>query len=178
MNANNCLNGIFPSFNFLNSEFSSSFRLIDSCFSFHWANYKDKESKTAHLHKINNIFTNISLDPKSIIVVSDTSIRNNITMSILHVYSCSNNVKKTIHYTVNVTSTEVELFAIRCGINQAIHIPDINHIIIITNAIHLVQYIFDECFSTNTWWIPLNSGIVKINSPIMSQLTKIQRNPT
>ena len=68
------------------------------------------------------------MDPKSIIVVSDTSIRNNITMSILHIYSCSNNIKKTIHYTVNVTSTEVELFAIRCGINQAIHIPDINHI--------------------------------------------------
>jgi len=53
-------------------------------------------------------------------------------------------VKKTIHYAVNITSTEVELFAIRYGINQAIEIPDVFHIIVITNAIYSVRHIFDS----------------------------------
>jgi len=37
----------------------------------------------------------------------------------------------------------VELFAIRYGINQAIQIPEVFHIIVIINAIHLVKRIFD-----------------------------------
>jgi len=84
------------------------------------------------------------LDPNSIIVVSDTGIRNNVAMSILHVYSHSNSVKKTIYHAVNVTLTKTELFAIRCGINQAIQILEASHIIVTTNAIYLVQCIFDS----------------------------------
>jgi len=61
----------------------------------------------------------------------------------LHVHLYSNDVKKIIHYAINVISTEAELFSIRCEINQAIQIPDATHIIVITNAIHLVQHIFD-----------------------------------
>ena len=35
------------------------------------------------------------------------------------------------------------MFAIRCGINQAVQVTDISHIIVITNAIYLVRCIFD-----------------------------------
>jgi len=83
----------------------------------------------------------MSLNPKSVIVISNTSIRNNIAMPIAYVYSYSNIVKKTLYYTVNVTLTEAELFVIKCRINQAIQVPDISHIIIITNTIHAAQYI-------------------------------------
>jgi len=38
---------------------------------------------------------------------------------------------------------EVELFAIRCGINQAVQIPGSSCIIIITDAIHVAQRIFN-----------------------------------
>ena len=38
---------------------------------------------------------------------------------------------------------EVELFAIRCGINQATHINNISKIIVVTNSIHVVKRIFD-----------------------------------
>jgi len=141
VDVDNYLNGIFPFFNFLNCEFSPSFKLIDnfpSHFSFYQANHKDKESKTAYLCKLNNIFTNILLDPKFIIVVSDTSIRNNVAMYILHIHSYPNIIRKTIYYAVNVTITEAELFAIRCEINQAIQIPEAIYIIVITNIIHLV----------------------------------------
>jgi len=85
----------------------------------------------------------MSNDSKSVVVVSDVSIKNNITTSILHVHLPSNLIKKTIHHAVNVTSTKAELFAIRCGINQAIQISDINHITIITDAIHVAHCIFN-----------------------------------
>jgi len=63
-----------------------------------------------------NIFY-MSNDSKSVVMVSDASIKNNIAMFISHIHSPSNPIKKTICYAVNITSTEAELFAIRCGIN-------------------------------------------------------------
>ena len=141
------LNGIFTPFDSLNSEFSPGFRLIDnftSYFFFYWANYKDKESKIAHFCKLDDIFSNISLDSKSIIVIVDTSIRNNIAISIFHIYSSLDNIRKTIHYVVNITSTKAKLFAIKYSINQAIQIPEATHIIVITNAIHIAEHIFNS----------------------------------
>ena len=44
---------------------------------------------------------------------------------------------------MNITSTKAELFAIRCGINQATIHDDISKIIIITNSIHATRKIFD-----------------------------------
>ena len=72
-------------FDSLNSEISSGFRLIDKFsnhFSFYQANCKYKKRKMAYICKINNIFSNTSLDPKFVVVVLDTSIRNNIATSI------------------------------------------------------------------------------------------------
>ena len=86
----------------------------------------------------------ILLDPKFIIVVSNTSIRNNVAMYILYIHSYPNIIRKTIHYAINVTTTEAELFAIRCEINQAIQISEVIYIIVITNVIYLVQCIFDS----------------------------------
>jgi len=65
-------------------------------------------------------------------------------MSIAHIYFYSNIVKKTLHYTINVTLTEAELFVIRCGINQTIQVLDVSHIIVITNVIYTAQHIFDS----------------------------------
>ena len=77
------------------------------------------------------------------IIASDVSIKNNVAMSIVHIHTHDKPLIKTIHYAVNVTSTEVELFAIRCGINQAICINNISKIIVITDSIHAVKRIFD-----------------------------------
>ena len=49
-----------------------------------------------------------------------------------------------VHHTVNVTSTEAELFAIRCGINQTLCFNNISKIIIITNSIYAAHKIFDS----------------------------------
>jgi len=44
---------------------------------------------------------------------------------------------------INITITEAELFAIRCGINQAVEMASINHIIVITDFLHATHKIFD-----------------------------------
>jgi len=123
INANNCFNGTFLLFNILNSKFSSGTRLINSFpshFSFHRANHKDKKSKNTHLYKLNKIFYKASSKANSVIIISDASIKNNVTTSIVHVHSYSNPIKKTLHHTINITTTKAELFTIRCRISQAI----------------------------------------------------------
>ena len=146
VNTNSCLNRILSFFNSPHKELISGFRLVDTfsnCFSFNITGCKVNNYKTAHLQKLNNIFKDSLYDSKSIIVISDASIKNNAATSIAHIHSDQNIVAKTIHHTVNITSTEAELFAIRCGINQVIQVTDISCIIVITNAIHLVRCIFD-----------------------------------
>ena len=121
-------------------------RLIDifsRYFLFHWASYKNKESKASYIYELNNAILNISSNSNSVIVASDASIRNNVATSITHIHLYSNLIRKTIHHTVNIITTEAKLFAIRYGINQAIQILNTSHIIFITNFIHLAQHIFD-----------------------------------
>jgi len=83
-------------------------------------------------------------DIKTIVVISNTSIKNNITMFIAYVHLKSNIVTKTIHHAVNVTSTKAELFAIRCRINQVVQVTDVLHIIVITDAVYSARCIFDS----------------------------------
>ena len=51
------------------------------------------------------------------IVVMDVSVKNDIATSISHMHTYNNPITKTLHHAVHVTSTEVELFTIRCDIN-------------------------------------------------------------
>ena len=87
---------------------------------------------------------NASSDPSIVVVISNASIKNNIVISIAHVYSFNSPLKKTLYHIINVTTIEAELFAIRYGINQVIQISGTSHIIIITDALHVVQRIFDS----------------------------------
>ena len=85
-----------------------------------------------------------SLDLSHDLVVTDTSIKNNIATSIAHIHICDKTVTKTIHHAVNVLTTEAKLFPIRCGINQATSIPGISKIIVITDLLYTAQRIFDS----------------------------------
>ena len=71
-------------------------------------------------------------------MVSNTSIKNNVAISIAYVHLFLNPIKKMIHHAVNIMSIKAELFAIRCNINKAIQIPNIVHITII-------MYVFMQC---------------------------------
>jgi len=83
------------------------------------------EIQKSYLCKLNEIIFNASNDPKTIIIISDASIKNHVVTSIAHVHMHNFPVIKTIHHTINVTSTEAELFAIRCGLIQAIQLTNI-----------------------------------------------------
>ena len=138
-NTNNCLNRVFPSFDFLNSKFSSELRLIDifsSHFSFHKANHCNKENKAAYHYKLDDLVLNISSNSHTTIIVSNVSIRNNIATLIACIYSFSSPIKKMLYHAVDITMIEAELFIIRCEINQAVQISNFSDIII-TNAIYV-----------------------------------------
>ena len=82
--------------------------------------------------------------PSTTIIASDASIKNNVATSILHTYVYNRLITKTIYHAVHVTSTEAELFAIRCSINQASNLDNMSKIIVITDFyIHVARKIFE-----------------------------------
>ena len=146
IDTNNCLNRIISSLNPLHKELTPRFWLVNTfsnCFLFNIAECKVNDYKNIHLQKLNDIFIDFLQNSKTVVIISDASTKNNVTMSIAHVYSSQNIVAKTIYHAVNVTSTEVELFAIRYGINQAIQVTDVLYIIVVADAIYLMRYIFN-----------------------------------
>ena len=87
MNTNNHLNGIFPTFDNLNHEFSPSSCLIDNFpdyFPFHLVSCKDANAKTAYCNKLKKLYEKSSNNQNTILIF-DTSIRNNITILVSHI---------------------------------------------------------------------------------------------
>jgi len=101
----------------------------------------------------------MSVDPRTAVIVSDVSIKNQVATFITHIHVHDNPVIKTLHHTINVTSTEAKLFAIRCGLNQATQLNSIERIIVIMDSIHTAKRIFDssihpyqvQCYKTRVW---------------------------
>jgi len=140
----NRVNECFPSFNPLNLEFYPGLRVINNFsdyISFNLFN-KEKDNKSC-TQSLDEMVLEFSSSSSVAIIASDASIKNNIAMSIAHIHTHDKLLIKTIHHAVNVISTEAELFAIRCGINQATHIDNISKIIVVTDSIHAVKRIFD-----------------------------------
>ena len=97
----------------------------------------------AHCLSLDNIALTSLLDFLIALVVMDTSIKNQVATLIMHIHHQDCPIVKTIHYTINVTSIEAKLFAIRCSINQATQLQEIKKIIIITDSIHSANKILD-----------------------------------
>ena len=110
----------------------------------HLIDRKNKESKRAHICRLDEPILQASDESKMAIVVSDMSIKNQIAMSIAYIHIYDNLIIKTLYHAMNVTSTEAELFTIRCGINQATQVVNINHIVVITDLIHVAKRIFNS----------------------------------
>ena len=86
----------------------------------------------------------ISSSPSTALVITDVSIKDNITIFISHVHLANQPLIKMVHHAVFITNMKVELFAIRYGINQACIKENMSKIIIVTNSIHAVKKIFDS----------------------------------
>ena len=137
----NRFNKVFHSFDPLNSEFTPGYRIIDSFsshFSFHSFNKCNDDSLLSCSQQLDNLAI-ISLDNLShALIITDTSIKNNVATSIAHIHIHDKPVVKTLH-AVNINSTEAELFAIRCGINQATNSTGISKIVVVTDSIHAAK---------------------------------------
>ena len=170
INANVKSYGIFPSFNSLHQEFTPGNRLSDKFsdrFSFVLVNKKGKEND--HAQELDNLVLHNSASSTALIV-TDASIKNDITTSVAHIHQTNIPLIKTVHHTVFVTSLEVELFAMRCGINQACNKDNILKIIVITNSIHAAKLIFDSSLH------PLQSYLAAILSELQLFFNKSQDN--
>ena len=144
MDSNNKLYGVFPSFSPLNLKFNLGSRIIDifpDQISFNLAN-KGK-NKSLRSHQLDDMTIQSSMSPHTAIVVSDASIKNDITTSVLYIYIHDQSLVKMVHHAAFVTSTEAELFAIRCSINQVCNKANISKVIVITDSIHAAKKIFD-----------------------------------
>ena len=112
--------GIFPSFSPLNPEFSPGHRIMDNfsdCFFFKLVNKKEKEKDKICVQELDNMVLCSSSLPHTALVITDASINNDIITFISHIHLANRSLTKTVHHASFVTSTKIELFAIRCGIN-------------------------------------------------------------
>ena len=138
---------ILPSFSPLNSEFSPGHRISDNFpnrFSFNLANKNEKEIHKICTQELDDMVLHNSSLPNTALMIIDASIKNNIATSISHIYTANRSLIKTVHHALFVTSMEAELFAIRCGINQASSIDNVSKIIVVTDSIHAAKKIFDS----------------------------------
>ena len=152
INVDDKQNEFFPSFSFFNEEFKPGSWLTDL--------FPDRFSFHSHLSCVKKHIEKLALRASSnlisTIIVSDASIKNHIATLISHIYSFNKPVVKTIHRAINVTTTEAELFAIWCGINQAVTNFNTNHIVVITYSLHTARRIFDFSIKFILPWYPKN----------------------
>ena len=85
-----------------------------------------------------------NFSPSSTIIVTDASIKNNITTSIAYIHQANFPLTKTVHHAVFITSSKAKLFAMRCSINQACNKANISKTVVITNSIHSAERIFNS----------------------------------
>ena len=138
--------GIFPSFSPLDPEFTPGHCIIDNFsdrFSFNLVNKTEKEKNNHRAQELDEMVLRISLILNTALVITNASIKNDIAMSIAHIHSTNRPLIKTAHHVSFVTSSEAELFAIRCGINQACSLDNVSKIVVITDSIHVAKKIFD-----------------------------------
>jgi len=91
----NRFNEVFPLFNLFNKEFSPGSCLIDifhSHFLFHCSNKQSNQDIKSHICLLDNIPIKSLSDPSYALVIFNTSIKNNIAISISHVLSSSQTV--------------------------------------------------------------------------------------
>ena len=139
----NQFNEIFPSFISLHPEFSPGSRVIDlfsNCFSFHPVSECNNSHK---VQRLDNLTIKLLRALLHVLIIMYASVKNNTATSISHIHVHNKPVIKILHYTMNITSTEAGLFAIRCRINQATISDNISKIIVIMDSIHVTKKIFN-----------------------------------
>jgi len=92
-----------------------------------------------------------------VLIITDTSIKNNVAILISHIHRGQEIIAKSVYHATNVNFTEAEIFAIKYGINHTTHLKDINYIIVITDAI------LATCHKLHSACISTTSGLIFTN---------------
>jgi len=138
--------GIFPSFSPLDPEFTPGQCIIDNfsdCFSFNLVNKTEKGKNNCRAQELDEMVLQNSSIPNTTLVITDASIKKDIATSVAHIHSTDRPLIKTVHHASFITSLEAELFAIRCGINQACSLNNVSKIVVVTDSIYVAKKIFD-----------------------------------
>ena len=146
INTNNCLNEVVPFFDSLNKELSPGFHLVDTFhnhLSFLSVNQKDSNILTTHQNRLDNVYEDSLINQNTVLIILNASIKNNVVILISHIHRGQEIIAKSVHHTMNITSTKAKLFTIRCEINHVVQLQDIAHIIVITDTIPATKWIFD-----------------------------------
>ena len=127
----NYFNKVFPCFDPLNPELFSSNRIINTFtnyFSFYLFNKHTSLNVKSHIQQLDNIALKSSDSSSFVLIIMDTSIKNNIAIFIIYIYVYDKPITKTLHYTLNIISTEAKLFS---------------KIIVVMDSIYVVKRIFN-----------------------------------
>lgn len=142
----NRFNEVFSAFDLINPELQPGNRVIDTFsnrFSFHTFSRKNDPSFKSHLQQLDALAIESSTSSSTALMITDTSVKNNVTSSIAHIHVRNKPIVKVLHNTVNITLSEAEFFALKCGINHTTLLHEISKIIIVTDSIHVARKIFD-----------------------------------
>ena len=143
---NNRFNEVFPAFDPINPKFYPGNRIMDlfsNCFSFHLFSRSSNRSLKSCIQQFDVLAIESSFSLLYTLMIADASVKNNVTSSIVHIHVFNKPVVKTLHCTINVTSSEAEFFTIRCGINHAVLSQETSKIIVVTDSIYIIKKIFD-----------------------------------
>jgi len=168
--------GIFPSFSSLNPEFTPGFYITGNFsdhFSFNLVNKKEKDKICAQ--ELNKMVLRISSSPSMALVITDASIKNDIATSISHIYLANHPLIKTVYHTVFITSTEVELFTIRYGINQVCIKKEVSKLSLILSMLQR-KYLIANHIHTNLTLQPFLASCV-ISSKLIKKIPLNSGNP-
>ena len=112
------MNEVLSSFDSLNEEFLPGFYSVN-IFSdqFSIVNCKDIDAIKIHHNRLDKTYEDLLNNQDTILVITNASVKNNVATSVSHIQKGYNIVNKCVHYAININFTEVELFAIRYGID-------------------------------------------------------------
>jgi len=145
---NERLNGVRECFNPLFPLFSPGSRVVDhfpSRFSFHSPSSSSDEDLYHHLQNLNQAFRSSQTAPHNITIVADIGIKKSqVATAVAHIWSENSIVQCLQANSINVTSIEAELMAIRLGLIPTMEEENVHNIIVITDSIAAAKKVFES----------------------------------
>ena len=162
-----CFNPLFP----LSSLGSRVVDYFPSRFSFHSPSSSSNEDLYLYLQDLNQAFRSSQMASHNIAIVADRGIKKSqVATAVAHIWSENSIVQRLQANSINVTSIEAELMAIRLGLIPAIEEENVHNIIVITDSIAAAKKVFES--KTD----PLQNMFILVTSAIDSFFRKDGRN--